>query len=93
MGPEVGGSRRRPARCEIRRGGADDALCGRDLARDHRWVIGSADPKGDVEPILSDFEPRVGQSQMHFERRMQRRELGEQRSDPASAKLHRRANP
>jgi hypothetical protein len=38
-------------------------------------------------------ESRVGKRQMHFERRMKRREFGQQRSDPPPAKLHRRANP
>jgi hypothetical protein len=93
MSREIGGFRRRPARREIRWSGAADALLGRDLARNHSGIIGSTDAKGDVEPVLSDFEPGVGQRQMHFERRMQRGEFGQQRSDPTPTELHRRANP
>jgi xanthine dehydrogenase YagS FAD-binding subunit len=54
-----------------------EGLRGCDLARDHRVILGSADAQGDIEPVLSDFESGVGKRQMHFERRMERREFGQ----------------
>jgi Zinc-binding dehydrogenase len=95
MARKISGSRRYPARRKVRRSGADDSLRGRDLARDHGRIIRSADPKGDVESVRSDFEPRIGKRQMDFERerRMERREFGQEGSDPAPAQLHRRADP
>ena len=77
----------------IVRRGANDAPAGQQLADDDAAVERCIDMQADIEFVADHVHPVVGEYEFHGNARIEFREFGDQRREPASSDLGRGPDP
>ena len=89
---EIVGRMRRAVASQIRWRRTQDPGSHRNLARDHLWIIGEAEPENEIAGVRLVFQAGIGEHKMRFQSRMLGREERQNASDMPAAEIRRRAN-